>query len=425
MSAATDNLSFAGEVAIIEVSIITTKGFIQTITNQVAGVQLFEDLFSPFLTGIVIVKESHDLLNLFPLVGEEFVRLELVTPGLQAKYTFKGEFYIYKMGDRFRINERELGYALYFMSKESAIDVNKKISKVYSGKISDNVKKLISDQDALESNKTQFIEETKNGTKHISNFWCPTENLNYLAQQAVNNNDSPSFLFFETKFGLSFMSLDTLMQMPLYQEFTWDNYSKDINTGGGSVRNPDKDYQRILEFTTPETFNYMDRVTSGMYASRMIHYDIVTKKYTDKNFSAISKVGNQTHLNEFPLVTETVPVKPNSLIINEHKYYGNFNAFGDVTNTKTVQERISLIEQMNAFKLEIIVFGRMDYSIGQTVNLRVFKNSQLTPEDDPEEYLDKIYSGKYLISAIAHTIDREKHECSMELVKESFIRELK
>lgn len=425
MSAATDNLSFAGEVAIIEVSIITTKGFIQTITNQTAGVQLFEDLFSPFLTGIVIVKESHDLINLFPLVGEEFVRLELVTPGLQAKYTFKGEFYIYKMGDRFRINERELGYALYFMSKESAIDINKKISKVYSGKISDTVKKLISSQDALESNKTQFVEETKNGTKHISNFWCPTENLNYLAQQAVNNNDSPSFLFFETKFGLSFMSLDTLMQMPLYQEFVWDNYSNEIQAGGGSTRDLDKDYKRILDFTTPETFNYMDRVTSGMYASRMIHYDIVTKKYTDKNFSAISKVGNQTHLNEFPLVTETVPVKPNSLIINEHKYYANFNAFGDVTNTKTIQERISLIEQMNAFKLEITVFGRMDYSIGQTVNLRVFKNSQLIEEDDPEEYLDKIYSGKYLISAIAHTIDREKHECSMELVKESFIRELK
>jgi hypothetical protein len=425
MSLATENLSFAGEVAITEVSIITTKGFIQTITNQVAGLQIFEDLFAPFLTGIVIVKESHDLLNLFPLVGEEFVRIELATPGLQEKYTFKGEFYIYKMADRFRINERELGYALYFMSKESAIDINKKISKTYSGKISDTVKSLITSEEALESTKTQYIEETKNGTKHISNFWCPTQNINYLAQQAVNNNDSPSFLFFETKFGLSFMSLDTLMQMPLYQEFIWDNYSKDILPGGGSVKDLDKDYKRILEFTTPETFNYMDRVTSGMYASRMIHYDIVTKKYTDKNFSALTKLEQQTHLNDFPLVTDTVPVKPNSLIINEHKYYGNFNAFGDVTNTKTIQERISLIEQMNAFKLEIIVFGRMDYSIGQTVNLRVFKNAQLTSEDDPEEYLDKIYSGKYLISAIAHTIDREKHECSMELVKESFVRQLK
>ena len=329
-----DNLSFAGEVVINEVSIITTKGFIQTITNQVAGVQLFEDLSQPFQNGIVIIKESHDILNLFPLVGEEFVRIEMSTPGLDDKHKFKGEFYIWKMADRFRINERELGYALYFMS------------------------------------------------------------------------------------------LDTLMQMPVYQQFKWDNYSNDIGNSGSSFRNPGEDYMRILEFTTPETFNYMDRVRSGMYASRMIHYDIVSKKYTDKNYVAANKVGEQTHLNKYPLVTPTVPSKPNSFMIGEHKYYGNFNGYGDVTNTKTLQDRTSLLEQINAFRLEIVVFGRLDYTVGQIVDIRVFKNSQLNPDDDPEEYLDKIYSGKYIIAACAHTIDREKHECSIELIKESFIRQI-
>lgn len=419
-----ENLSFAGEVVINEVSIITTKGFIQTITNQVAGVQLFQDLFQPFQNGIVIIRESHDLLNLFPLVGEEFVRIEMSTPGLDDKHRFKGEFYIWKMADRFRINERELGYALYFMSKEAVIDINKKISKVYQGKISDTIKKLITDEDALETKKQHYIEETKNATKHISNFWCPTENINYLANQAINNNSSPSFLFFETQYGLNFMSLDTLMQMPLYQEFRWDNYSNDIGSGGSSFRNPGEDYKRILEFTTPETFNYMDRVRSGMYASRMIHYDIVSKKYTDKNFIAADKVDKQTHLNKYPLVTASVPAKPNSFIIDEHKYYGNFNAYGDVTNTKTIQERKSLLEQINAFRLEIVVYGRLDYTVGQMVDIRVFKAAQLSPEEDPEEYLDKIYSGKYLIAACAHTIDREKHECSIELIKESFIRQI-
>lgn len=418
------DLSFAGEVSIDEVSIITTKGFIQTITNQVAGIQIFQDLFQPFISGTIIIKESQDLLNLFPLIGEEFVRLQLSTPGLAPEYIIKGEYYITKMTDRFRVNEREIAYVLHFISKEAVININKKISKVYSGKISDTVKKLIEDQDALESKKTHYIEDTKNGTKHISNFWSPVDNIKYLSQQAINNNNSPSYLFFETPFGLNFITLDTLMQMPTYQQFKWDNYSNDIPASGGSFKNPTEDYQRILEITTPETFNYMDRVASGMYASRMIHYDIVTKKYSDINFSAISKVDKQTHLNKYPLVTNTVPTKPNSFIIPEHKYYGNFNGFGDVTNTKIVQERISLLEQANSFKLEIIVFGRLDYTVGQMVDIRMFKTAQLQPEEDPEEYLDKIYSGKYLISAITHNIDREKHECAIELIKESFIRQI-
>ncbi len=419
-----NDLSFAGEVAIDEVSIITTRGFIQTITNQVIGIQVFQDLFQPFMSGTIIIKESQDLLNLFPLIGEEFVRIEMSTPSLDPEHKFKGEFYITKMVERFRVNEREISYVLHFISKEAVINLNKKISKVYSGTISDTVKKIIEDQDGLESKKTPYVEETKNGTKHISNFWTPVENIKYLSQQALNNNNSPSYLFFETPFGLNFITLDTLMQMPVYQEFKWDNYTSDIGSGGGSYREPAEDYKRILEFYTPETFNYMDRVASGMYTSRMIHYDIVTKKYSDINYSAYNKVDKQTHLNKYPLVTNTVPAKPNSFIINEHKYYGNFNGFGDVTNTKTLQERISLLEQSNAFRMEILVFGRLDYTVGQMVDIRVFKTAQLQPEEDPEEYLDKIYSGKYLISAITHNVDREKHECAIELIKESFIRQI-
>jgi hypothetical protein len=34
---------------------------------------------------------------------------------------------------------------------------------------------------------------------------------------------------------------------------------------------------------------------------------------------------------------------------------------------------------------------------------------------------DKIFSGTYLIAAINHYIDKEKHECHMELIKDSFI----
>jgi len=82
-------LKFAGEVSVDKVKIITSKGVYQDISAQVINIQYYEDLFSPFITGSLIVKDMLDLVNLFPFVGEEFVELEVSTPSLE-KSKIKG-----------------------------------------------------------------------------------------------------------------------------------------------------------------------------------------------------------------------------------------------------------------------------------------------------------------------------------------------
>ena len=76
-------LTKAGDVSIEEIKIITTQGFYQDITNQVMAIQIYEDLFSPFMTGTLEVRDSLDLLNVFPLNGEEFLHMKINTPTLQ------------------------------------------------------------------------------------------------------------------------------------------------------------------------------------------------------------------------------------------------------------------------------------------------------------------------------------------------------
>jgi len=424
MSSPADTISFAGDVRIEEITIINSRGFHQTITTQVAGIELYEDLFSPFITGNIVVVDSVDLIGLFPLVGDEFIKLKFATPSLPTEDTYAGEYYIYKVSDRFKIAERQVAYTLHFISKEGLVDLNKKISKTYSGKISDIVQNIISSQDALETTKPINIEPTANNTKYVSNFWTPVQNIMYLANTAVNTNNSPSYVFFETKYGLNFVTLDSLYQLPVKAEFIWDNYSQDSATMGSSYMNIDEDYKRILEISTPQVFNYIDRVESGMYGSRMYHYDLTSKKYTTVNYNAKDKFSSGNHLNDYSIISNAYIGKPNALTIREHKYYGNFNGYGDVSNTKVVQHRVSLLKQAEAFKLEIVVPGRTDYTAGQKVNVKMFKMLNINESDDPEDVLDKMYSGNYLIGAINHYITREKHECKMELIKDSFMIDL-
>ena len=86
-------LRFAGDVSIDKALINNPKGFFQDIAAQVINIQFYEDLFSPFITGSLIVKESLDLVNLFPFIGEEFLELEITTPALDGP-AISGKYYI-------------------------------------------------------------------------------------------------------------------------------------------------------------------------------------------------------------------------------------------------------------------------------------------------------------------------------------------
>lgn len=418
-----DALSFAGDISIDYVTLITSKGQVQDITPQVIGIEIYEDLFSPFLSGKIMLKDAQDIISLMPLIGEEFVALRVKTPVLPEDRAYEYVFQIYKLDDREKISERASMYVLHFMSVEGLIDANKKISKTYSGKISDIVKKIITEGDALESNKDANIEETPNSTKFTANFWSPIQCINYLTQNAVNQNKSPSYVFFENKFGLNFISLESMYANPaVYQTFVHDNYSAETSPMGGSTKNIAKDYQRIIELRTPQTFNYIDRIQSGMYGSQMVTYDLTTKTYAHSGYTP--NFEEEKHLNKYPLWTNKVIAKQRSMLIREHRYYNNFTGFGDVTNTKTVQRRISLMGQAEAFKIEILVLGRTDYSVGQKMTITVPKSTQFKLTDTNDEFNDKIHSGNYLVSAICHLITRKSHECVMELIKESFIVDL-
>lgn len=416
-----DKVNFAGDVKIEEVALISSSGFLQDITKEILAIEIYEDIFSPFTTGKLIVKDAQEITNLLPLVGEEVVRIHVQTPSLPDKDAYKNEFYIYKMEDRIKTGNREIAYVLHFISKEAVVDLNKKISKAYSGKISDIAKQVITEAIALESTKNANIEETSNITKYVSNYWTPTKNLQYLCDTAVNVEGSPSYVFFENKYGLNFVSLDTLYsKTPLHQKFVYDNYSADMPKTGSSEKNISADYQRVLDFHTPQTFDYMHRLKSGMYGVELVTYDLLTKQYSQTAY--VPKWDETKHLNEHPLWSKNVISRPRSTFIHDHMYYNNFDGFDDVTNVKTVQKRTSLMAQAEAFKVEINVFGRTDYSAGQRVYLEMPRNAQLK-KDDPN-WEDKVHSGYYLVSAICHSISRESHECTMELIKDSIMMDI-
>lgn len=421
----------AGDVNIEKVEIVSlASGTSFDIKNQVLTIQIFEDLFSPFTTGSIIIKDSLDLINKLPYAGQEYVDLKIFTPTIDqsagALGVIEDRFYIYKITDREYVANSSVVYQIHFISLEAVVDLNQSLSRPFKGKISDIVSQIVKDKAYLASDKTIVVEPTKNETKFISNYWPPTKCINYTLQQATNTNGSTTYLFFENRAGFNFVTLDYLNEKDVHQYFKYGTPTMIVDKHGGSNRKIDREFQKILEIHVSSGFDYIDRVRNGTYASRQIIHDSTTKRYKVINYDYLSKFneGKETRLNQYPITSDTVAARIGAKIIVTETENQLFTGFGDVSQSRAIQDRISRMKQAESFKVTIKVKGRTDYTVGQKIYLDISAASPTSSEDTPEDVVDKMFSGNYLISAINHYIDREAHECRIEAIKDSLIFDL-
>lgn len=418
-----DALRFAGDINVDRVMLVSASNVAVDVTAMVTEIQIFEDIFQFYTSGTLAIRDSIDLPNIFPFVGEERLKLVLKTPGLSdsTENRISKEFYVYKLSDRTIMSNRNVFYMLHFCSLEKVINSNVKLSKTYSGKISEIVAKLVRSE-GLQSGTTVTIDETANSVKYTSNYWSPYKNIDYLLQRAMGTTRSANYLFFENRSGLNFLSLDTLFSQQPILEYTYDNFSRDNTPTDGTLMNTGKEFSRLSELKIERAYDYLQRLQNGAYASKMISYDITTKKYSTKNYTMFDNYAGEVHLNKYPIATTDIAVRINSNIFNYPKYNSNFNAFGDDGAQKWLQNRISLMSQLtNSFKVTAEAAGRTDMTVGKTVYLKLYKNTPTTQESTSEEILDTLFSGKYIVSAINHRITQGRHYMHMEFLKESIL----
>lgn len=420
-----DKLNFAGEVKVDNCTLTSiASGNSLNITNQIITIQVFEDLFSPFMSGNIIVKESLDILNTLPITGQEWLDLHIRTPSLEEEADIKHRFFVYKISDRDYVAERNMVYKLHFISEYALKDASTIISKGYKGKVSDIAKEVLASW--VGDDNIGIVEPTKNNNRYVSNFWTPTKNLNFLSNNAINLHDSPSYISFQNRDGFNFMSLYKMYKSDSVQTFNYNFKGRDINETGQAVRLIDNDYKRINTIELPDSFDNVYKMTKGAFASTLHSYDVVTKQYKQDLFQYRDKFynANNAHLNDFPLTPKNMEeyFNPKASILVDFRQYGIFNQYGDVSNYRIMQERIAALIQAEGISIRIVVPGRTDYTVGQKVKVEVMKPEPTSENDRKEDQIDNTFSGYYIIAAINHSVNRERHECSIELVKDSWLK---
>ena len=410
-----EKINGAGDIEIKQIDLVG-KYSTTSLVGLYTEVQIFEDIFSPFITGTITITESFDLINKLPLIGEEFLILDLTTPGFEKR--IKGRFYVFKCSEKVAIRDKLSGYTLSFISIDAVNDLNIRLNNAWSGFCSDIAFRLIAkDKAGVQTEKPINIEDTINGIKFVCNNWSPVKAINYVAEKSVNKDGISSYLFFENRDGFNFVSLHTLYQGNTIQDFIFDNYERTETNVGDTIRDAEQDYRRIITMSMPSGFDFIDRLSKGMFTSNLTSYDMVTKRFKRQYFSYLEEFNKIPHLNKFPLNSTEVVSAPDSLVYNKIKHTAMHNGFDDVSNSDKFLFRLSALANTQGFKLRVETLGRTDYTVGKVISLKTFRLESVN--DKSNDLVDPTYTGKYLISAVKHNIGGNTHTCTLELIKDS------
>ena len=435
--ASLDNLSFAGQVEFEYLKLISFTSQVVDLNDYLIEFNLYEDIFSNFLHGDIMVSDSRNLLSKLPIVGEEYLLVKFTTPTLQR--TFEKYFRIYSVTDQLTVRDKSTQtYRLHFCSVEAIVDANVPIYKSFSGKASDiaseifntflkNPRTLKIEEKSIKPDETTatplYFTETANNLKFISPGWSPAKCINWICSKSIPSEGlACDYLFWESTQGFVFSNIESLYKAA-HKESKYAGEYFYIPVG---TKDSDASIDKMFLAENFEVVRYTDNIdnyTNGFYGSKLISLNLTTKEYKSYDFNYLNNYSKFTHSNgdsvlpPFPLSGISSPAATSFV------YPSTKNLFSGVPNNFTDRmpdihgNRISKLNELKNFKINITVPGRTDVFVGGLIK---FNYPDITVKNEAaEQGNDMLFSGLYLITAIRHKINYKTHMMVMELVKDS------
>jgi len=417
------------------------------IRQGVVSIDYYEDIFSPTITAKIAVINTGDsiqapdkegnpdgemqsIYNGLPLRGGERVSLKIKgnttkNPGLDFATNQKDYLYVSSITDIVSESQRET-FLLHLTSREAITNETSRVGKKY--KTSSTIDASVTDilKNYLKTEKIGKIDKTQNKYGFIGNLRKPFTILVWLASKGVpaeiSGDATAGFLFYQTREGFQFRSIDSLIsqkpdQIPTYT-YTQVNES-------GTTR--DNDFA-ILNYKTEKNQNLIEKLRLGSYASYRMFYNPLTFEFTDPQKGTfttddyISGVKNLGQKLELPKISNDSNIDLGHI---PTRY------LTQVLDIGTMEVGVSTEGNSDPFKYQSQAIMRYNMLFTQTMSIVVGSNTNLKAGDvikcnfpkisrgDNEEY-DKEQSGLYMIKELCHHFDSNASYTSMKLIRDTF-----
>jgi len=391
----------------------------------------YEDIYSFVVSGYVKIIDAQGFIELLQLNGNQFVEIsfgKMKNAPNQNKQIFR----VYKIDDRKPLagNMTAQHYTLHFCSEELILSEQTKISKAYNGqKISAIIKDVLVEKLKVKTKNIATIEETTGMYDFIVPRFKPFETISWLSNYARPNmtgSIGADMLFFETKDGFYFRSLQSMFKQNIYTTYKYQAKNLDNKTMSFQEK-----AITVIDYEFVKTYDMVDDIQSGTFSNRLISLDPMsrTAKTTDFNYTDYKKravslnPGNVSNdlVNRLGLTQQQTPdaafkVSTGNSFQSNAPYIKQIpgSVAKDIAVETYIPNRTAQIALANYTVLKIRIPGDSGITAGRTINFNLLS---LKPSD--KRKLDEFYSGKYLVTAVRHVIQPTVYQTFLEIAKDS------
>lgn len=409
------------------------------------SIDYYEDIFSPTITakirvintGDSIIGEKTDKLqsiyNGLPLRGGERVRMKVLDrgdgkKGLDFASTPSKYLYVSSITDVISESKTE-SFLLNLVSREAITNETTRVIRKYTGTIDQSVSKILKDVlQTTKFDKEKNIEKSQNKYPFIGNSKKPFTTLVWLASKSVpvsSGDVTAGFVFYQTKDGFKFKSIDGLMKQEPKNKNT-PYYYTEVNVNETETNNDFK----ILNYFTDKNQNLIEKLRVGAYSSETIFFNPLTGEVTPPGKR---KFQFKKYQNEIENLGSKGKISLPKMSENSDESLGDAptRIITGVLSIGTADSSVSKELNYDPGTYQAQSIMRYNLLLTQSISMMVACNTNLSAGDvidcrfpkissGDENEIDTEVSGSYIIKELCHHFEPNSSYTSLKLVRDNF-----
>lgn len=393
---------------------------VSNMLKLVKNIKIYESIMNPVMTAVFTVSDGIGLAESFPLIGEEYIEMDIETPGMDEVFTMR--FDVIEIRDKKQIVEgKSTAYNLYCVSKEFRKNI-KPLHDVYPDA---NPIEII--QKLMTALKTDKELNTGDGVYAKVDFDLtglrPFQAIDKVRMLTRNIKESSSaFCFYENKYGFNFFSVEQLFQSGKTK--VGDKVFFFDSTVNKSIYQ--NDFRQIVGMSRMSDTSAMKGLFGGQLNAKMKTFDMLTGEVSEKSYKDSESSSGFIYADDddAPLRSSTGQVEdgeePSAYLMNLVD-----SSKSDPAVHEMIMERSSYVHKLIQQLYRIEIYGDLAINAGDVIEVQIPTSSGLTKGGDKDGSVDKRYSGNFMISRMVSNISlmgpAPIHSITCELIKGNLV----
>jgi len=412
------------------------------IKSLIVELKYYENVLSNSLSLSVIIADSGGLepykddmigiLDGIPIRGGERVAIEFSdSQEKETTLTFDlNGFYINRIKNVNPGTSNDV-FILELCTREFLANEQSRVVKRYDGKISDNIRTILTDPKGLKTKKKLDIDATVLPYNFIGNDRKPFYVCTWLASKSVPEasgkiNGAAGYFFFETYDGFKFKSIDVLLSQPP------KDGKKFVYTNAPNIEGQTDYTTKITYVDIERDMDLQQNLLMGTYANRSLFFDFYALDYEIRNYTLkddqkdkikpaednilfVPDEFTQTPSRFMNLLLDLGALPSGETPDKQLETWKNNPKQPNFDAPKTMVQAIMRYNQLYTIKTNIVIPGDFSLRAGDIIECDF---PDLAKKNNKQP--NKETKGFYLIASLCHRITPTDTYTSLTLVRDSF-----